>query len=60
MTNPMNKQITAKISLSQAQWALLTLFVHQGNPMLPKNCWDVGEEISKAIEEGLVNAKEEN
>ena len=29
-------------------------------PMLPKGCWDVAEDIDKAIEEGLANAKEAN
>mgnify|MGYP001266772682 CR=1 FL=1 len=47
--------ITAPISLTKEQWALLTVFTNQSIPMLPRNCWDVGEEIEKAIEKGLEN-----
>ena len=56
----MTNQITAEISLSKEQWALLTVFINQSIPMLPKHCWDVGEGIEKAIEKGLANAKEDN
>ena len=55
----MTKKITAKISLSKEQWSLLSICFNNSIPMLPKDCWDVGSEIDKAIEEGLANAKEE-
>ena len=51
----MTKQITAEISLSKEEWALLITFTQQSIPMLPKHCWDVGDGIEKAIEKGLEN-----
>ena len=55
----MTKQITAKISLSKEQWALLSICFNNSIPMLPQGCWDVAAEIEKAIENGLEKAKEE-
>ena len=49
------KKITAKISLTEAEWSLLSLCFINTIPMLPKSCWEVTEEIENA----LANAKEE-
>ena len=54
----MTKQITAEISLSQEQWAILSICFTNSIPMLPKECWDVAGLIEKEIEEGLAKAKD--
>ena len=53
-------RITAEISLTKQQWSLLTAFTSQGVCLLPKQCWDVADEIEKEIENGLSKALEEN
>jgi len=54
------EQITAKITLTKAEWSLLSLCFTHSTYMLPKSCWEVTDTIAKEIENSLDIAKEEN
>ena len=55
------EKITAIISLTKAQWAIVNLAIHNVAPMIPQETWNVTDEIEKAINESLKNStKEEN
>ncbi len=53
-------KITAKISLTKAEWSLLAFCFTYAIPMLPKFSWEVTDTIVKEIENALDIAKEEN
>ena len=54
------EKITAKITLTKAEWSLLSLCFTHSIPMLPKSCWEITEGIEKEIENALEIAKEGN
>ena len=53
------EQITAKITLTKAEWSLLSLCFTHSTYMLPKSCWEVTDTIAKEIENSLDIAKGE-
>ena len=54
------EKITAKITLTKAEWSLLASCFTHAIPMLPKFAWEVTDTIAKEIENSLEIAKEEN
>ena len=47
------KKITINLSLTKAQWALLSLGIKYIVPLLPRMSWDELEEIDKLIDKKL-------
>ena len=47
------KKITINLSLTKAQWALLSLGIKYVVPLLPKMSWDELEEIDNLINKKL-------
>tara|TARA_R100000231_G_scaffold36718_1_gene32388 strand:- start:265 stop:477 length:213 start_codon:yes stop_codon:yes gene_type:complete len=50
---PKNEKITINLSLTKAQWALLSLGIKYVVPLLPKMSWDELEEIDNLINKKL-------
>tara|TARA_R100000458_G_C8264953_1_gene240105 strand:- start:318 stop:488 length:171 start_codon:yes stop_codon:yes gene_type:complete len=53
------EKITATLSLTKAQWAIVTLSIHNVAPMIPSQTWDVTDEIEKAFDKALEEAAKE-
>lgn len=53
------EKITATLSLTKAQWAIVTLSIHNVAPMIPSQTWDVTDEIGKAFDKALEEATKE-
>ena len=53
------EKITATLSLTKAQWEIVTLSIHNVAPMIPSQSWDVTDEIQKAFDVALEQADKE-
>ena len=53
------EKITATLSLTKAQWAIVTLSIHNVAPMIPSQSWDVTDEIQRAFDVALEQADKE-
>jgi len=47
------EKITAELSLTKAEWSILSLAIHNVAPLLPTEVWDVTDRIEEAINNSL-------
>ena len=53
------EKITSTLSLTKAQWAIVTLSIDNVGTMIPSHTWDVTDEIEKAFDVALEQAYKE-
>ena len=50
------EMVTATVTLSRSQWAIVILLLHQSMPMLPSELWRTSDFIADTIKESIDDA----